>query len=450
MPPSAHDPASPRHGADREHQPGKNPALSGSSGDEKRRSTVVNGVLGALLDQTRDAIIVRELARDTIIFWNASAEALYGWTREEVLGATTHTLLQTQFPQPLATINETLLREGSWSGTLRHTTRSGQQIEVASHWMAVENQWTDGWEPGTAPRALLEINANLGAHNTAGEETRITTASRAGNVQETAEAARKRAEAAERAVQERDEFLSVAAHELKTPLTSLRGFAQILLTYLNGGMLVTPERIQRALRQIEGQTEKVNRLVDQLLDVTRLDAGRLTLDRKMTDLTRLVHEVVAAAQTQTSAHTLVVTAPPTFWAYVDAMRMEQVLTNLVGNAIKHSSAGGTITVSVMIDPAGEMVQLAVRDQGPGIPEEHRAHIFDRLYQVNTGNSRSGLGLGLYISRQIVALHGGQLTVEFPAEGGSRFVARIPASETGSDDPAGTALRLPSGEPPGRF
>jgi protein-histidine pros-kinase len=243
---------------------------------------------------------------------------------------------------------------------------------------------------------------------------------------------RVRAEAAERAVRARDEFLSVAAHELKTPLTSLRGFAQILLTYLKGGTLVSPERIQRALGQIEGQTEKVNRLVDQLLDVTRLEAGRLSLDQKATDLSQLVHEVVTAAQGQTSTHTLTVNTPHTAWAWVDALRLEQVLANLISNAVKYSPAGGSIEVSVEIDTAQETVQLAVRDHGLGISEEHRAHIFDRFYQAHASSFPSGLGLGLYISREIVALHGGQLTAEFPSDGGSLFVVRLPIGGTGID------------------
>jgi PAS domain S-box-containing protein len=236
---------------------------------------------------------------------------------------------------------------------------------------------------------------------------------------------RVRAEAAERALQARDEFLSVAAHELKTPLTSLRGFTQVALGYLTGDRPVAPERLQRALRQIESQTDKVNRLVDHLLDVTHLEAGRLTLERRETDLAHLADEVAVAAQAQTSAHTLVVTAPSTFWAWVDPLRLEQVLTNLVGNAIKYSPQGGIITITVGLDSPGTAVRLEVRDQGLGIPEEHRAYIFDRFYQAHASSYRSGLGLGLYISQQIVVLHGGQLTAEFPPEGGALFVVCLP-------------------------
>jgi GAF domain-containing protein len=138
------------------------------------------------------------------------------------------------------------------------------------------------------------------------------------------------------ALRERDAFLSAAAHELKTPLTSLRGFAQLLLGgpgQGEGGSL-DPARTQRALRQIEGQTGKLSLLVDQLLDVARLETGRLPLDRRETDLAALVAEVAAAARAQTDRHSVSVEAPPSAPAWVDPLRLEQVLTNLVGNALK--------------------------------------------------------------------------------------------------------------------
>jgi signal transduction histidine kinase len=226
-------------------------------------------------------------------------------------------------------------------------------------------------------------------------------------------------------VHDRDEFLSVAAHELKTPLTSLSAFAQVLLRCLQAAGSVDPARLGRALANVETQAGKVNRLVDQLLDVTRLDAGRLVLEQRPTDLSELLREAVEAAQAQTTQHTLVVQALPVLCAWVDALRLEQVFTNLLGNAIKFSPQGGTITCTLRAEPGGDTVQVAVRDQGIGIPPEQRAHIFDRFYQAHASSYRSGLGLGLYISQQIVALHRGHISAEFPPEGGSLFVIRPP-------------------------
>ena len=237
------------------------------------------------------------------------------------------------------------------------------------------------------------------------------------------EAERQARERAERAVRVRDQFLSVAAHELKTPLTSLLGFTQVLLRLLDKQNTLDPAQ-GRALRTIEQQAEKLNLLVCQLLDVSRIEAGRLALERKPTEITHLIAGVVTAARARTSAHTLVVEAPPSMQACVDPLRLEQVLTNLVDNAIKYSPAGGLITIALST-PAPNMVRLAVRDQGLGIPVEQRAHIFDRFYQAHASSHRSGLGLGLFISRQIVELHGGRLEAAFPPEGGSVFVVSLP-------------------------
>jgi signal transduction histidine kinase len=110
---------------------------------------------------------------------------------------------------------------------------------------------------------------------------------------------------------------------------------------------------------------------------------------------------------------------------VDPLRLEQVLSNLVGNAIRYSPQGGPIALTLAVDPGGATVRLAVRDRGLGIPAERRAHIFDRFYRAHADHHRSGLGLGLYISHEIVALHGGRLEAEFPADGGSRFIVTLP-------------------------
>ena len=109
---------------------------------------------------------------------------------------------------------------------------------------------------------------------------------------------------------------------------------------------------------------------------------------------------------------------------VDPLRLEQVLMNLIDNAIRYSPEGGSIEIEVA-QPAPDRVRLAVRDHGIGIPPEKRAHIFDRFYQAHAGTHLVGLGLGLYISRQIVELHGGRIEAEFPPDGGTRFVVSLP-------------------------
>src|SRR5579884_383964 len=234
-------------------------------------------------------------------------------------------------------------------------------------------------------------------------------------------------EAAESALRLRDEFLSIAAHELKTPITSLSGQAQLLLRRLERDGQLEPERLAQALGMIRGQSDKLARLLGRLLDVSRLEAGKLMLERQPTDLAVLVAQVVAEARARGDLHPISLTAPPSLMADVDPLRLEQVLTNLLDNAVKYSPDGGPIEV-VLARRDATTVELSVRDHGLGIPPERRGQIFERFYQAHAGDHRSGLGLGLYVSRQIVELHGGEIGVESPSDGGTRFTMRLPAQE----------------------
>jgi signal transduction histidine kinase len=252
---------------------------------------------------------------------------------------------------------------------------------------------------------------------------------RARTAELTASNERLRREIAERkrAQEIRDEFLSVAAHELKTPLTSLRGFSQLLLGQMDEGRSPNPEHLQVALESIDRQSEKLARLVSQLLDISRLQAGRLELERRESDLVALLRGALRGAGSASERHALRLHAPASLPAVVDPLRLEQVVTNLLDNAIKYSPDGGAIEVRLGAAPAH--VQIVVSDQGIGVPPEHRAHIFDRYYQAHQERRLGGMGLGLYISRQIVELHGGTLHAEFPAKGGTRLVLRLPVTRS---------------------
>ena len=233
---------------------------------------------------------------------------------------------------------------------------------------------------------------------------------------------------AREAISVRDEFLSVAAHELKTPLTSLRGYAQFLGREFERRGQPNPERVQRAASTIQMQSDKLTRLISQLLDVSRIQSGKLAIERKPSDLSQLVRDVVSAARGQLRGHTLEIETPETAQALVDPLRVEQVLTNLIDNAIKYSPEGGPI--SVRLSRTDGCFEVAVRDRGVGVAPEHRAHIFDRFYQAQAGGpltSMAGMGLGLYISRQIVELHGGTIRANFPDDGGTEFVVTLPAA-----------------------
>ena len=239
------------------------------------------------------------------------------------------------------------------------------------------------------------------------------------------QAERRAREEAEAALRERDEFLSVAAHELKTPVTSLRAYAQVMLRRFSRAKDLDPVKLSHALGVIEHESDKLGRLVTLLVDLARLEGGQLQLECQTTDLVDLARAVIERAQARTTQHTLRLEAPPQAMLNADPGLLEQVLVNLVDNAIKYSPNGGSILVEV--ESESEWLQLAVCDHGLGIPPEKRARLFRRFYRAHDERYASGMGLGLFISDQIVKQHGGSLVAEFPSGGGVRMIVRLPWS-----------------------
>ncbi len=248
-------------------------------------------------------------------------------------------------------------------------------------------------------------------------------------VEEALASERRARQRAEEAVQARDRFLDAAAHELKTPVTNLRGYAELTLRQLGRGQAPEPQELTRRLGVIDREAARLARLVNQLLDVAALETGQVRLQREQVDAAALLRQAVASAQAGTRRHTLALSAPAALPASVDPARFEQVVRGLLDNAIKFSPEGTSIEVELVASAPGLMC-LAVRDHGPGIPPERRAQLFSRFYQAQTGRPFSGLGLGLYAARRLVELHGGEIRAEFPPDGGTRFVVTLPTEGTG--------------------
>jgi signal transduction histidine kinase len=229
---------------------------------------------------------------------------------------------------------------------------------------------------------------------------------------------------AEEALRLRDDFVSIAAHELKTPVTALRLAAETVPRLVSGYPPVDNPQARRALQVIDQQSVKLANLVVQLLDLSRLRAGRLTVSPTRLNLADVVRSTMDQAQSRTNRHTFVLSAPTETVALVDAVRFEEVMTNLLDNAIKYSPDGGQIDVA-LCSPAPGRIALTVRDRGIGIPIDRRDQIFDLFYQGHRESYQSGLGIGLFIVRQIVELHAGRVTVEHPLDGGTCFRVVLP-------------------------
>jgi signal transduction histidine kinase len=228
---------------------------------------------------------------------------------------------------------------------------------------------------------------------------------------------------AQAALRARDEFLGVAAHELKTPITSLRGYAELTLRRIEKQGTADPAMVRRALEVIDHQADRLGNLVGQLLELSRLEAGELHLQLEVVDLAALARRVVESLQPTTRRHTLSYRGPATLPARVDRLRIEQVLINLLDNAIRYSPDGGPVEVELSLPEPGA-VRLTVRDRGIGVPPAQRARLFSRFFQA-AERPVGGLGLGLYANRRIAELHGGEIHAEFPPEGGSLFVVTLP-------------------------
>ncbi len=217
------------------------------------------------------------------------------------------------------------------------------------------------------------------------------------------------------AVQVRDEFLSIASHELRTPITAIKASAQLMRRSHDRGTLDT-DRFERSLRSLEEGSNRLSVLTEDLLDVSRLQTGRLRVHLTPVDMVALVRRLTAAHAAQLPAGQelrLEVVAPSTVMA--DETRVEQVIGNLLSNASKYSPGGGTICVTV--DRSGDGCLVRIQDQGIGLPSESGEQIFEPFGRARnaTEHNLPGMGLGLYISRQIVERHSGKIWAESDGE-----------------------------------
>ncbi|WP_259071726.1 sensor histidine kinase [Mucilaginibacter sp. X4EP1] len=225
-------------------------------------------------------------------------------------------------------------------------------------------------------------------------------------------------QAAEDLMAKKDEFMSIASHELKTPITSVKASLQILqrMADKNENLAPVAPFVDKAARQVN----KLTAIVHELLDVTRIQAGRLELDKTDFNLAELIAECVDQCRLDDKEHHIQINGDKDLMVYADRNRIDQVLCNLLTNAIKYSPGEGLIKVAFEKQENG-LVRVSVADNGIGIPEDKTGDIFDRFYRVeNRPQYYSGIGLGLFISSEIIKRHGGEIGVESILGKGSTF------------------------------
>lgn len=226
----------------------------------------------------------------------------------------------------------------------------------------------------------------------------------------------------------RGELLANVSHELRTPLASIKGFTS---TLLQPDVKWSEDEQRDFLQSIDQEADRLTRLINDLLDISRLEAGALTLEKCNCQISEILDSVSSRLANLTEHHQLGVRVPSGLSSvFVDEARIGQVLTNLVENATKYSREGRPITIEAQL--ADDRIIVSVADRGVGIPLELLDRVFDRFYQTEsivTGRKR-GTGLGLSICRGIVEAHGGKIWVESKVGEGSRFSFSLPISKEG--------------------
>ena len=244
----------------------------------------------------------------------------------------------------------------------------------------------------------------------------------------------------------KSQFLSIASHELRTPITAVSGFAQLALRDLKQRGTRSDEygkeleRLTRQLTIIHDQSAKLGRLVRELLDVSRIQAGRVDFEMAPTDMIELARAVVEQAQMVQGSRRIEVDARGEATVVGDRDHLEQVIANLVDNALKYSPEGGPVHVRVQGEK--DHVRITVEDEGIGIPPEQLSRVFDIFYRTAEAERRRtpGLGLGLYITRGIVERHGGRIWAESAVGTGTKVHVTLPLDRASEQQPP----RMPTG------
>ncbi len=354
----------------------------------RRVTSMMRHYMEALIAASSDAIIGKTLD-GRVICWNKGAEHLYEFTAEEMLGESVSIIIPPERRHEMEEIVQCICRgecvERYETVRLR---KDGTPIDVSLTASPIKDA-----------KGVL-IGVAVIAHDITG---------------------RKRIEKEQREKEQRkDDFIGIASHELKTPITSIKVMTQLLqLRLAKEG---NTEAV-RSLERMDKQIDRLNRLVSDLLDVTKIQEGKLELLREIFNFDEWLRNLIEDLQ-QTTTHKINCSGKVGRGIVADRDRIGQVVTNLITNAIKYSPQADTIDVRVMADQNG--VVVSVQDYGIGIPAASQEMIFTRFFRVLCDRTVPGLGMGLFIAAEIVKLHGGTIRVESVEGKGSIFSFSIPS------------------------
>ena len=354
----------------------------------------------AIVESSEDAIVSKDL-NGVITSWNRAAERLFGYAADEVIGQSIRIIIPT----------ERLAEEE----VVLSAVRRGDRVD---HFETQRRR-----KDGTLVPISLSVSPIRDEQGTVVGASKI-----ARNISDRVQAERERVrlvEALQEANRLKDEFLATLSHEIRTPLNAILGYAQLLQ-----GNLLDDEKRLRGARVIERNARALAHIIEDVLDVSVITSGRLRLNVRPVELPDLVKEAITTVQFAADAKgvRLVTEVDPGVTPVAgDAERLQQVLWNLLINAVKFSTRGGRVVVAVR--PAGAAVAVSVKDSGIGIDQEFLPYVFDRFRQADSRTTREhgGVGLGLAIARHIVELHGGTISVSSKGVGkGAEFTVTLPS------------------------
>jgi PAS domain S-box-containing protein len=379
--------------------------------------------LEATLDNALDAVIGADID-GRIIQWNPRAEELFGWECQDVMG---RTLAETIVPPDY--------RERHEEGLQRY--RETGQATILKRRMEMTGRARDGRE-FPVELTVIPIDVSGSSQFTAflrdisdrkrtEEEHDHWSQTLEQRVSDRTEALRSANEKLEEADKVRSAFVAIASHEIRTPLTSTLGYVENMLDGVTGSLT---ERQRQYLRQIKENTTRLTRLINELLDLSLIEAGRLQLHKTDVPVEELIQEVVETLEPLAQAKSIRLVTQHndmTRSFRADRDKIHQALLNIAQNAIKFTPNGGNVTIESDTVEGGR-VRIHVRDTGPGLSEEQIPRVFDKFY-TGTGipGRNDGLGLGLAIAKSLVELHGGTISVASALGHGSTFCVTLPCN-----------------------
>jgi PAS domain S-box-containing protein len=408
---------------------------------ERHQTDLTSRRLAAIVDSSDDAIISKDL-NSTVVSWNAAAERIFGYSAAEMIGCSIMRLIppdrQVEEQQILARI-----RKGERFGhfeTIR-TAKDGRQLSVSLTVSPIKDSAGNVIGASKIVRDITDRKATEEALKKAKELAEAANAERQLLLEREREA---RAEA-EKANRIKDEFLATLSHELRTPLNAILGWANVLRT---GDF--RSEELQRGLDTIERNARVQARIIDDLLDMSRIISGKVRLEVQPVDLPLVLREAIETVRTAAEASGVRLQAvldPIAAPVAGDPGRLQQVFWNLLSNAIKFTPGGGS--VQVVLKEASSQVEVSVIDNGEGIAPDFLPYVFNRFQQADASSRRrhGGLGLGLAIVAQLVELHGGSVRAHSDGPGlGATFVVTLPLAVSRREhDLAGHGRELPARE-----